>query len=64
MNRAKSIALTAFSVLVALAGLGVFASVGLAVVGLLVFLGVATALAAGIATLFGRRDAVTPEAAS
>ena len=51
MHRVKSTVLTAVGMMIALAGLGFFASLGLAIVGALALLGVIGAAAAGIAGL-------------
>ena len=56
MDRIKSIALTTLGIIVALASLGLLASVGLAVIGALFILGVCGALVAGIASIFAERD--------
>lgn len=63
MDRIKSFAITTLGVVIALAGLGLFASVGLAVVGTLVILGAVTAFTASIAAVFAKRATETPEAA-
>lgn len=54
MNRIKSIALTVLGVAIALAGLGFFASIGLAIIGALFVVGACGLLAAGFASLFGK----------
>ena len=59
MDRLKSIALIALGIAVALAALGFLASVGFATLGALVILGAATSVVAGIASVFGKRDADT-----
>ncbi len=56
MNRIKSTALTILGIIAALTAFGFFASVGLAVIGALVVLGVVATVAAGIASLFAKRE--------
>ena len=59
MYRLKSIALISLGIAVALAALGFLVSVGFATLGALVILGAATSVVAGIASVFGKRDADT-----
>jgi len=56
MDRIKSIALTALGIVIALAGFGLFASIGLAVIGALFVLGACGAIAAYVATFFSNRS--------
>ncbi|MEM9439852.1 MAG: hypothetical protein AAGA73_05355 [Pseudomonadota bacterium] len=54
MHRVKSTVFTAVGMIIALASLGFFATLGLGIVGVLVLLGVTGATAAGIAGLLER----------
>lgn len=56
MDRIISIALTALGIIIALAGFGLFASIGLAVIGAFFVLGACGAIAACVASFFGRRE--------
>ena len=59
MDRIKSIAITTLGIVIALAGLGLFASIGLAVIGVLLVLGICGLLAAGTASFFAKSDVET-----
>ena len=63
MDRIKSIALTTFGIIVALAGLGLFASIGLAMMGALVVLGTVAAITVALGSLFSKAEPQTAEAA-
>jgi hypothetical protein len=56
MTRIKSAALTALGVVVALASLGFFATIGAMLIGVFTTLGLIGALAAGVSKLFGSKS--------
>lgn len=62
MNKMKSAALTAFGTIIAVAALGFFASIGLAMIGGLFTIGALVALAGWISTFFAPRDVTTTAA--
>ncbi|MEM6891120.1 MAG: hypothetical protein AAF636_23750 [Pseudomonadota bacterium] len=59
MDRIKSIALAALGIVIALAGLGLFASIGLAIIGTFFVMGACGAIAACATSFFAGRDAKT-----
>ena len=63
MNRIKSAALTVVGMCFALVVFGFFATVGLALLGGLMVIGVVTALAVRISAVFASKESETPVAA-
>jgi len=59
MEHIESIDLATLGIIIALAGVGFFVTIGLAVIGALVVLGACGALAALIASFFAKRDGDT-----
>ncbi len=59
MNRIKTTALTVVAMIVALAAIGFFASIGLALVGAFLTIGAVVALAAWVSSLFASKSSAT-----